>query len=174
MPCSLMMAGSMGRETQCDGRGDTVGDTVGDTAWWGEGAQHGQSVTQCGTQHGARGAQWGTQHGGRMTQCETQHGGRGAQWGTQHGGRMTQCETQHGRRGTQWKTNGVGEGGHRIQTTYHGVNRDQPLTTCMHHGTQTVAICICIEFPADTLNPTHITAPMHSVTICVCGNWSGS
>ena len=33
MPCSLMMAGSMGRETQCDGRGDTVGDTVGDTAW---------------------------------------------------------------------------------------------------------------------------------------------
>ena len=101
---------------------------------------------------------------------------------------MTQCETQHGGRGTQWKTNGVGEGGHRIQTTYHaaiiavmavqttyhGVNRDQPLTTCMHHGPQTVAICICIEFSADTLNPTHITAPMHSVTICVCGNWSGS
>ena len=37
MSCSLMMAGCVGRETQCDGRGDTVGDTVGDIAWWGGG-----------------------------------------------------------------------------------------------------------------------------------------
>ena len=35
MSCSLIMAGSVGRETQCNGRGDTVGDTVGDIAWGG-------------------------------------------------------------------------------------------------------------------------------------------
>ena len=57
MSCSLMMAGCVGRETQCDGTGDTVGDTVGDIAWWGGGTQHGGRVTQCGTQHGGRGTQ---------------------------------------------------------------------------------------------------------------------
>ena len=44
MSCSLMMAGCVGRETQCDGRGDTVGDTVGDIAWWGGGHSVGHSM----------------------------------------------------------------------------------------------------------------------------------
>ena len=44
MSCSLMMAGCVGRETQCDGRGDTVGDTVGDITWWGGGHSAGQMV----------------------------------------------------------------------------------------------------------------------------------